>query len=270
MMNDLDRLILERVKQRFHPYIPQGEGWKRYPPHLARLLEYIEPLHIIVLTPDWVGVDGVFMDETRGMHEKFEDSVETVEEIFGETVEKAEYGNVQLRRLSTGLYSIGYFLGSFWFLTVCTKARPYPSRFAFISDQLNPCAPSRYTGEEKRIACVATTVDGAKVQFFVSREFFRDPRPENVRLFGDLLFLAQADNGWVVDREIDVEYACDYRTDGVAYLAHILEECPGLEAFIKHTYAELLLRDGDSGWRAIAKALKGGAHGRFERARGVC
>jgi len=102
-MDYLARFIIRRFKQAFHPYIPQGAGWRRYPSHVASLLEYLEPLHIIVIGPTWVGVDGAFVDDPRSHREKLRLAVEAAEAVFGEAEGRAEAGNLGVFRLNTGL-----------------------------------------------------------------------------------------------------------------------------------------------------------------------
>ena len=184
-------------------------------------------------------------------------AVETLEAVFGEAEEGANAGNLEVFRLNTGLTRFHLYSGSVWYVAVCVDARPYPSRFAYIADSYRFYAPSKH-GDT--LPCAVATVDGAKVGFHVSQDFFLDPKPENATLFGDLLFLAQAGNGWKVEREVDVDYSCNYLVDGAAYIAHVLRECNGLESFLKRAYEELLVRDpcdgGLAGWKAIVKALE--------------
>jgi hypothetical protein len=256
-MDDLSRFFLWRIRCRFHPYIPPEAGWRRYPPHVASLLESLEPLHIIVIGPTWVGVDGAFVDDPRGRHERLELVVETAEAVFGEAEEKAGAGNLEVFRLNTGLTRFHLYWGSVWYVVICADRVPYPSRFAYVADSFRAYAARKY-GDS--IPCVVATVDGDKVSFKLSPEFFIDPKPENAKLFGDLLFLAQAYDGWSVEGEIDVDYSSDYLVDGIAYIAHVLRDCEGLESFLKHAYEELLVRDpcdgGSADWRAVAKALE--------------
>jgi len=259
-VDDLSRFFLWRIRCRFHPYIPPEAGWRRYPPHVAFLLESLEPLHIMAIGPTWVGVDGAFVDDPRGRHERLELVVETAEAVFGEAEEKAGAGNLEVFRLNTGLTRFHLYWGSVWYVAVCADRVPYPSRFAYIVDSYRFYAPLMSWSKRDAFPCVVATVDGAKVGFQVSREFLLDPKPENAKLFGDLLFLAQAGNGWSVEREIDVDYSSDYSVDGIAYIAHVLRGCEGLESFLKHAYEELLVRDprdgGSVDWRAFAKSLE--------------
>jgi len=258
-LDDLARFIVDRVKCRIHPYIPQDSGWRHYPPHVAKLLESLEPLHVIAITPTWVGIDGVYVVDVRGMHDKYEVALEAVEAVFGETVEREGGGNVELMYLSTGLWAMSYFRGSVWFLSVCTDLEPYPSRFAFIAEPDLPCAWSRYSNhEEGKVRCVVATEGGAKAWFPASTEFFRNPEPVNAREFGDILFLTQMGDGWTVDREIDVDCRAEsWEVDPYAYVASVLRNCPGLKSLIRHARIELLLRDGGSDWRSLLKAVEG-------------
>ncbi|MEM2550529.1 MAG: hypothetical protein QW689_08985 [Nitrososphaerota archaeon] len=265
-MDSLARFIVDRVKCRFHPYIPQGDGWRRYPPHVARTLDHLEPLHIIAVTPTWVGIDGVYMNDVRRMHDKYSVALETVEAIFGETIEKEDGGNIELAALETGLWALKYFLGSIWFIAVCTDSRPYPVRFAFFADAFIPCARARYMGEECKVVGTVASADGAKISFPVSKKFFANPSTENVELFGDMLFLAQMEGGWVVNKEIDVDYKClasfSERQAGDPYehIASALMGCPGLESFLRHASIELVISDPHSesnrSWSSLVKAIE--------------
>jgi hypothetical protein len=259
-MDGLSRFTLWRVRCRLHPYIMPEEGWRRYPPHVASLLEHLEPLHIIAIGPTWVGVDGAYVDDARERRERLRLIVETVEAVFGEAEEKDSAGNLELFWLNTGLKRFHLYWGSVWYVALCTDARPYPSRFAYVANSNRHYAPMSPYGEAEKILCTVAAADGAKVRFDVSQEFFLNPKPENARLFGDLLFLGQAGNGWNVEREVDVEYSCGYAVDGLAYIANVLGKCEGLESFVKHAYEELLVREpsdsGSTGWRAVVKALQ--------------
>ena len=260
-MDDLSRFFLWRIRCRLHPFIPPDAGWRRYPPHVASLLETLEPLHIIAIGPTWVGVDGAFVDDPRGRHERLELVVEAAEAVFGEAEEKAGAGNLEVFRLNTGLTRFHLYWGNVWYVAICADRVPYPSRFACIVDSYRFYAPLMSWSKGDAFPCVVATVDGAKVGFQVSREFILDPKPENAKLFGDLLFLAQAYDGWSVEREIDVGCSSDYTVDGIAYIAHVLSECDGLQSFLKHAYEELLLRDpsdyGLAVWKSLIKALEG-------------
>lgn len=258
-MDSLARFIVERIKCMFHPYIPKDSGWRRYPPHVAKTLEFMEPIHIIAVTPAWVGADGVRVDDSRGMHDKFNIILETTEAIFGDTVEITSGGNLELRILSTGLSALCFFQGSIWYLAICADLRPYPSRFAFLADSSLPCARNEYTGEKSTIASVVATVDGVKVSFKTSPKFFLDPKPENVELFGDMLFLAQMRGGWIINKKIQVSFGSDWRIDTYEYIAFVLKDCPGVESVLKHAYTELVLNDSDEDtlkWRSLARAIE--------------
>jgi len=211
----------------------------------------------MAIGPTWLGVDGAFVDDPRSHSQKLDLAVEIAEAVFGGAEEKAGAGNLEVFKLNTGLTRFHLYWGSVWYVAICADARPYPSKFAYIADPYRFYAPSKHGGT---LPCVVATVDGAKVGFHVSQEFFIDPKPENARLFGDLLFLAQAGNGWSVEREVDADYSCNYLVDGAAYIAHVLRGCDGLDSFLKHVYEELLVRNPcDSsleGWKAIAKALE--------------
>lgn len=265
-MDDLVRFIIGRVRQRIHPYIPKDDGWRRYPPHIAGVLKRLEPLHIVTVAPSWVGVDGVYIDDPRGMHTKYEESLETLEAIFGDAAcgscKKICEGNMELRSFSNGISALSYFRGSLWFIAICVDVNPYPERFAFVAEAHLPCMRSRYTCDDKRVKCVAVrcgdapTSGEAKVGFSTSIDFFIDPRPENAKLLGDLLFLAQMGNGWSVNREVECEVESSY-FDPYSHIANVLKRCPGCEDFIRHARMELLIRDEeDRGWKGLLRAIE--------------
>ena len=248
-MDDFARFILWRVKSSLHPYIPAGAGWRAYPQYVASLLRRLEPLHIIAVGPDWVGVDGAFADDERPHRVKYDVAVETLEKIFGSCEERAGSGNLMMHWFNTGFVCLSLFWGSVWYLAVCVE--PYLLRFAYISDPYRFHAPIERGGE---ILCVAAVNEKAEASFRASREFFMDPRPENARLFGDLLFLTQSEKNWSVARSIEVDFAGDFD-----HVAQILKGCAGLESFMSHAYKELILQDSDEaeGWRGILRALRG-------------
>lgn len=259
-MDYLARFIIDRIKCRFHPYIPLGEGWRSYPPHMVKALEYLEPLHIIAITPTWVGMDGVYIDDTRGMHDKYSIALETVEAIFGETVEEKGGGNLELAALSTGLWTLKFFQGSIWYIAVCSDVQPYPARFAFLADQLIPCAKNRHASRNGEVVCVVATADCAKVGFLASEKFFREPNAENVEFFGDLLFLTQMRDGWVIDKDIEVSVGCEWNIDPYKCIALVLKDCPGLKSFLSHAHIELVLNDPQSQscqkWSSLVRAVE--------------
>jgi hypothetical protein len=250
-MDDLARFIFRRVKCCFHPYIPPNAGWRTYPQHVTSLLRHLEPLHIIAVGSDWVGVDGVFANDERPHRVKYDVAVETLEKIFGSCEERAGSGNLMVCWLNTGIVCFSLFWGSVWYLAVCVELEPYPLRFAYVSDPYRFHAPIERGGE---ILCVAAVDEKAETGFRVSRKFFLDPRPENVRLFGDLLFLAQSEKNWSVGRSIDIDFTGDFER-----VTRVLKGCVGFESFMSHAYKELILQDlnGAEGWRGILRVLRG-------------
>jgi len=268
-LDDLLRFITGRIVCRIHPYIPPDEGWRRYPPHMAKMLEVLEPIHVIVLTDGFVGVDGACVDDSRSMHEKYDLAVEAVERIFGETSEKIGVAfNCEVRLHASGIVdSISFFQGSVWYLAPSVRNQPYPSRFAYVADWYRCFARKSLRGSDvDRVECVVCVDEGPKATMPVSPRFFLDPKPENAELFGDLCFLAQMVDGWAVEREIALKLdgykgsSWSWSDDLYVHVANILRGSVGLKSFVGHGYKELLLRDSADpsmwGWRKLLRMLE--------------
>jgi len=84
----LKSLIAERLKCRFHPYLSETARWRHYPTHMAKLLETLNPLHVISVTDKIVVVDGVLVEDNRPLREKYLLAVEAVSALFGDAEEK--------------------------------------------------------------------------------------------------------------------------------------------------------------------------------------
>lgn len=261
-MDFLARFIIDRVKCKFHPFIPRGCGWRLHPPHMAEVLKHLEPLHIIAVSSAWIGVDGIFVEDVRGLREKYSVALKTVEAIFGEAVGEKCMGNLEVAATEIGLWILKFFQGSIWFIAVCTDLQPYPARFAFLADEHIPCMKARYVGERGRVTGVVAMADGAKVSFPVSEKFFTKPSAENAELFGDILFLAQMSGEWIVGKEIDVEYECfdPPLDDPCERIASVLKGCPGLGSLLRYVNIELLVGDPNSKssrkWRELVKTIE--------------
>jgi len=257
-MDDLSRFIFWRIKCRFHPYILPETGWRLYPTHVASLLESLEPLHIIAIGPTWLGVDGAFIDHPGSHGEKLDLAVEVADALFGEAKSRTETKNLEVFKLNTGLTRFHLYDEGVWYVVICADVRPYPSRFAYLANQYRLYTPQMFWIDGAELYCVVATADGVKAGFYVSRKFFQDPKPENATLFGDLLFLAQAESDWSVEGQVDVVCTYNFIADWAAYIAYVLRQCRGLRSFIRHAYKELLLREPNecSAWRTLLTALE--------------
>jgi hypothetical protein len=265
-MDELEEFIMGRIMCRIHPYIPIGEGWRKYPPHMARLLEVLEPIHVVAVANTFVGVDGVYMDDPRGMREKYELAVEAVERIFGDTVEKVGVTfNTEVRLHASGSASICFFQGSIWYLSPSVKKSPYPVRFGYAADSYW-CFPRKKVWGTDHVECVACVDEGPKAAMLASPKFFLDPKPENVECFGDLCLLAQMNDVWTVDMEVNIELEGrenpTFHDDPYKCVADVLKCSVGLKSFVSHGFKELLLRDGDDSavwsWRRLLRMLEDG------------
>ena len=87
-MDDLGKFIVERMRCRFHPYLPPNDTWRSYPPYMAELLKILNPLHIISVTDKMVAVDGVYVRDERPLREKYSIAREAASALFGEVEEK--------------------------------------------------------------------------------------------------------------------------------------------------------------------------------------
>jgi hypothetical protein len=268
-MDELEQFIIARVRvmQRIHPYISSGEGWRTYPLHMAKLLEVLEPIHVVAVADTFVGVDGAYVEDPRGMHEKYDLAVKATERIFGDTTEKVGIAfNTEVRLHASGaVASIGFFQGSVWYLSPSVKKPPYPARFAYAAN------PYRYFARKKgwetdQVECIACANEGSKAAMLASPKFFLDPKPENAKCFGDLCLLAQISDGWTVDGEISIELEGrenpTFYDDPYKCVADVLKYSVGLKSFVSHGYKELLLRDGDDpaawSWRRLLRMLEDG------------
>jgi len=269
-LDGVEKAVVERVKCRIHPYLPLAGGWRVYPPHMARLLEVLDPIHVVAVTDRLVAVDGVYIEDDRSLKEKYDLAVGAVERIFGETAEKMGAAfNCEVRlHSSSPVCSICFFQGNVWYLAPCA-AEPGLSRFAYIADPNNRlfAHPRIYDGDY--VECVAVVGGEPKATVHVSRSFFVEPKPENAELFGDLCFLTQMSKSWTVEREVDPQiFDCRSRyasgswaTDDLReHITWVLRFCIGLRSFVTHGYKELLIRDKEDlnayGWKALLKMLE--------------
>jgi len=111
----------------------------------------------------------------------------------------------------------------------------------------------------------AANGEGEKApEIYVSKRFFRDPKPENAETFGDLCFLSQMRENWSVDRSIPVDYETPsgiwmYSPRAEKYIIEVLRCTIGLRSFICHGYMELLIGEEEKqteGWRRLLRLLE--------------
>jgi len=254
--------IRERIKCKFHPYIMEGCGWKRYPPQLAQLLNAFEPLHVIGLTKTECIVDGAAVLDGRSLREKREAALSALMEEFGEAAKKREFGfNIELIELEDPYAILLFYEGGVWFVSLCVKRDACPERFVFIADGKAPCLPTLYTSG--KVLCAAVSSDRFETTFSISEEFFKDPRPENAALLGDLFFLAQMGGDWVVTREIKVDLSCHYIyffffSNPYKSIARILRKTPGVRSLLRYAYIQIMMGGGEyaDDWRIFLKTLE--------------
>lgn len=270
-MDSVEKAIVERVRCRIHPYIPPAGGWRVYPPHMVRLLEALDPIHVIAVTDRLVAVDGVYIEDDRSLKMKYDLALGAVERIFGETAEKMSSAfNCEVRlHSSSPVCSICFFQGNVWYLAPCAPAVLRLPRFAYVADQNNRLFAHTRVYDGDYVECVAVVGGEPKAGMHVSRGFFVEPKQESAEIFGDLCLLAQMSKGWTVEREVDPQiFDCRSRyaigswaTDDLReHVAGVLRFCLGLKSFVTHGCKELLLRDREDlnayGWRVLLKLLE--------------
>jgi len=263
-MDVLGKFIVERMKCRFHPYLPPNAGWYYYPKHMAELLKMLNPLHIISVTKKIVVVDGVYVRDKRPLREKYSIAREAASTLFGEVEEKIAVGfNCEVSIHKSMIASISLYRGSIWYLVPSIPLKT--PRFACRIDgnhRNSDLFPYREDGE---VLVAAAVIDGEEEapEVYVSQRFFRDPRPENAMTFGDLCFLSQMLEKWNVDRSIPVKYGMPssiwiYSRNTEKRIAEVLKCTVGLESFIRHGYMELLMgeKGQTEGWSRLLRLLE--------------
>ena len=265
-MDILGKVIVERLKHCFHPYLSPNARLRHYPGYMATLLKVLNPLHIVSVTSDIVVVDGVYVEDDRSMREKYSIAEEAVSSLFGEVEEKVCLaGNCEASYHESPVVSISLYMGPIWYLIPSTPIdSPHFTYKTYESSDLYP--RDRLDGEHVR--CYGLIDGEPKVKVPVSRKFFVDPRAENATAFGDLCFLTQMRERWNVSNIVDIQtynphsHFSHYWGEAVEQAAEILKVCVGMRSFIKHGYAELLLRDRSDpqveGWKRLIRLLEGG------------
>ena len=256
--------IVERMKCRFHPFLPKESGWWSYPPHMSKLLEELEPLHVIDVTVSMVAVDGVCVRDRRPLREKYSIARNAVSALFGKVEEEIGVaGNCEVSIHKSGCASISLYWGAVWYLVPSIPLKL--PRFACKTDiyhrygELLPYAEN----DEGRIAAVAMNGEET-VEIYVSDEFFKDPKPENAETFGDLCFLSQMREKWSVERSIPVEYelpssVLTHPQDVERRIVDVLKRTVGLRSFLSHGLTELLIGEEETeGWRRLLRLLEEG------------
>jgi len=266
-MNALGEFIVERMRCRFHPYLPPNAGWRYYPKHMAELLKMLNPLHIVSATKKIVAVDGVYVRDERPLREKFSIAREATSALFGEAEEKIGIGfNCEISIHKSGCASISLYWGNIWYLVPSIPLKM--PRFAYVVDIYhvnNDLFPYEENDDGGLTAVAAANGEEEKApEIYVSKKFFRHPKPENAETFGDLCFLAQMREKWNVDRSIPVKYEMPssiwiYSHDMEKRIVEVLKHTVGLKSFISHGYMELLIGGEErqtEGWRRLLRLLE--------------
>jgi len=258
----LEKVVVDRMRHRFHPFLSEIARWRHCPEHMARLLEKLNPLHIIAVTDKAVVVDGGAVEDERSLKEKYSLTKKAVSKLFEKTEEThCVAGNCELSVHKSGVVSINLYWGSVWYLIPSIPEKI--QRFAFTVDPNHPLCPREkvYT-DENYVKCVTLVEEEPKAELHVSRNFFLNPKPENVELFGDLCFFMQMRKKWGVNKNIELNF---YRppghwTIGLEDVANVLKTCVGLKSLVSHGYKELLLRSSNDSqvslWRKLLKLLE--------------
>jgi len=266
-MDPLGKFMVERMRCRFHPYLSPNAGWYYYPKHMAELLKMFNPLHIISVTKKIVAVDGVYVRDGRPLREKYSIAREAASALFGEVEEKITVGfNCEVSFHKSGCASISLYWGNIWYLVPSIPLKT--PRFAYVIDIYNvnnDLFPYKENDDGGLTVVAAANGEEEKApEIYVSKKFFKDPKPGNAETFGDLCFLAQMREKWNVDRSIPVKYGMPssiwiYSHNTEKRIAEVLRFTIGLKSFISHGYMELLV-GGDcketEGWRRLLKLLE--------------
>lgn len=261
-MDSLETLIAERLKCRFHPYLSETARWRHYPPHMAKLLETLNALHVISVTDKIVAVDCVFAEDNRPLREKYALTAEAASVFFGEVEEKiciATNCEVTIHRSTVA--SISLYWGSVWHLAPSTLLKP--PRFAYATDPNNSLFACERVYQGDYVNCYALVDEKPVATVYVNKSFFLDPKPKNVRLFGDLCFLSQMSERWNVNDTVDMEAfppRFSQWEDALECTAEVLKQCIGLKSLVSHGYKELLLRGANESqvntWKNLLKLLE--------------
>lgn len=263
-MDALGRFIVERMRCRFHPYLSPNVGWRRYPPHMAKLLKMLNPLHVISVREKIVAVDGAYVKGERPLREKYSIARDAASVLFGEVEDMIGIGfNLEVSFHSSGIASISLYWGSVWHLVPSTPLKL--PRFAYEMDPNREGAPLL---ERREAGVKATSLisEERKAELRISDRFFVDPKPENAATFGDLCFLTQMREKWNVIRTVSVDISIPsdiWIYDGSARrecIAEVLRSSVGLKRFVSHGLMELVIRGRDDpqikSWRTILKLLE--------------
>jgi len=261
-LDALKSLIAERLKCRFHPYLSETARWRHYPTHMAKLLETLNPLHVISVTDKIVVVDGVFVEDNRPLREKYHLAVEAVSAMFGDAEEKlCVAANCEVALHRSGVASISLYWGSVWYIAPSTLLKL--PRFAYATDPNNGLFAREREYDGDYVNCYALVEEKPVATVHVNKSFFLDPKLGKVRLFGDLCFLSQINEKWNVNEPVDLEVfppRFGQWEDTLKCTAEVLKHCVGLKSLVSHGYKELLLRDTNESqvntWKSLLKVLE--------------
>jgi len=241
----LESLIAERLKCRFHPYLSETARWRHYPTHMAKLVETLNPLHVISVTDKIVAVDGVFVEDNRPLREKYSLAVEAISALFRDVEEKLCVAtNCEVSIHKRAVASISLYWGSVWYIAPSTLLKL--PRFAYATDPNNGLFMRERVYDGDYVNCYVLVEEKPVATVHVNKSFFLDPKPRNVRLFGDLCFQSQMSERWNVNEAVDIEVfppRFGQWEDALECIAEVLKQYIGLKSLVSHGYKELLLRD---------------------------
>lgn len=271
-MDPLER-IKKRISYRFHPFFLKG--WKEYPPHLAELLSYLEPIHVISIIKRGVVVDGYTIEWEENQEEKYTKIFTAIEDLLGrEKYRDTIAGNCLLHHHESGLFTISFFWGPTWHLIPCTlkpatvkylltlrgppKEKTYYLQAALwrfsiktefiagipypqIREEEEPIFQNNTIKLRKQKVIEAIVFSGGapRAKVNLSPNFFVEPKPQNAKTFGDLCFLTQSRKKWTLSQAIPVEIS---RNPQEVYFCQPSQSSPNNPKRLNFYVAETLKR----------------------------
>ena len=212
---------------------------------MAKLMETLNPLHVISVTDKIVAVDGVFVEDNRPLREKYSLAVEAISALFRDVEEKLCVAtNCEVSIHKRAVASISLYWGSVWYIAPSTLLKL--PRFAYATDPNNGLFMRERVYDGDYVNCYVLVEEKPVATVHVNKSFFLDPKPRNVRLFGDLCFQSQMSERWNINEAVDIEVfppRFGQWEDALECIAEVLKQYIGLKSLVSHGYKELLLRD---------------------------